>query len=57
MSFETSTEKVFKERVKVITHDLKYCEHGMDFIRFRCPDTGSLFEIKVKEIKQKIKEL
>jgi hypothetical protein len=57
MAFETTTERIFKDRVTVFTKDLQYCEYGIDFIRFRCPDTGKLFEIKCKEIKQKIKEL
>jgi hypothetical protein len=60
MSFEEPTEKVFRERVTVQLSDVKYKEYGMDFIRWRCPDTGKLFEVRVKLIadkKQKIKEL
>jgi hypothetical protein len=51
--FDTPTEKIFRERVTVKTFDLKYVEKGEDYIRFRCPDTGKLFEVKVIEKKSK----
>jgi hypothetical protein len=55
MAFETSTEKVFKERVKVITQDLQYVDYGNDFVRFKLEDGGNVFEVSVKEIKPRKK--
>jgi hypothetical protein len=46
MSFETLTEKIFKDRVKVDTSDLKYVEKGQDFVRFKIGD--KLIEVRVK---------
>jgi hypothetical protein len=47
MSFETITEKIFKERVSIDTSGMKYVEYGMDYVRFKIGD--KLFEVKVKE--------
>jgi hypothetical protein len=49
MAFETLTEKVFKDRVKVDTSGMKYVEYGIDYVRFKIGD--KLFEVKVKEKK------
>jgi hypothetical protein len=62
MAFEETTEKIFRERVRINTEGILYKEYGKDFVRFRCPETGKLFEVKVtekfsKEIKQKLKGL
>lgn len=56
--FDSITEKIFRERVKVDTSDLKYVEMGSDFVRFR-DENGKLFEVSVKEkkSKNKLKEL
>jgi hypothetical protein len=51
MSFETITEKIFKDRVKVDISGLTYVEKGIDFIRFRVGE--KLFEVKIKERKKK----
>jgi hypothetical protein len=53
--FDTPAEKIFRDRVTVKTFDLKYVEKGEDYIRFRCPDTGKLFEVKVTEKKDNSK--
>jgi hypothetical protein len=57
MIFESDTERIFRERVTVKTFDLKYCEKGNDFVRFKID--GKLFEVRIKEkkSKQKIKEI
>ncbi len=47
MSFETLTEKIFKDRVKIDTSGMNYVEYGIDFVRFKVGD--KLFEVKVKE--------
>jgi hypothetical protein len=62
MAFEGDCEKIFKERVRINTEGILYKEYGKDYVRFRCPETGKLFEVRVKEkfskeIKQKLKEL
>jgi hypothetical protein len=49
--FDTDTQRIFRERVKVQTVDLKFVELGDDFVRFRDPQTGKLFEVKIKEKK------
>jgi hypothetical protein len=51
--FDTDTERVFRERVVVKTFDLKYVEKGEDYIRFRDPASGKLYEVSVKEKKTK----
>jgi hypothetical protein len=45
MSFETLTEKIFQDRVKVDTSGMQYVEYGQDFVRFRIGE--KLFEVKV----------
>jgi hypothetical protein len=59
MAFETETEKIFRERVTLQLAGVKYKEYGNDFIRFRCPETGKLFEVRVKLVadKRKLKSL
>lgn len=49
MAFETELEKIFKERVKVDTFDLKYKEFGLDYVRFKVGE--KLYELKLKEKK------
>jgi len=58
--FDTNTERIFRERITVKTFDLKYVEKGEDYIRFRDPATGKLFEVSVKEKKiyqKRLKEI
>jgi hypothetical protein len=49
--FDSDTQRIFRERVKVQTSDLKYVEFGDDYVRLKDPVTGKVFEIKVKEKK------
>lgn len=55
--WHTDTQRIFRERVKIQTSDLQYCEIGEDYIRFKDPETNKLFEIKVIEKKQKLKAI
>lgn len=49
--FETNEQRLFRERVQVLVSDLKYVERGEAYIRFRDPETGKLYEVKIKEKK------
>ncbi len=52
MAFETETEKLFQMYVRQV--QMPYVEYGQDFVRFK-KEGGKLYEIRVKEIKPKIK--
>jgi hypothetical protein len=49
--FDTDLQRIFLQRVKVETWDLKYAERGDHFVRFRDDKTGKLYEVKIKEKK------
>lgn len=49
--FETNEQRLFRERVQVLVSDLKYVERGETYTRFRDPETGKLYEVKIKEKK------
>lgn len=43
-------QELFDRRVILVSHDLQYVERGEAFTRFRDPNTGKLYELRLKEI-------
>lgn len=58
MSFETESEKLFNSYIRIteLNREFEYIEYGQDFVRFK-RDGGNVFEIKVREIKNRVKPL
>lgn len=52
---KTPEERILSDCVSLPPDYTFYTESGKDFKRFRDKETGKLFEIKVKEVKQKPK--
>lgn len=58
MAFNSETEKLFNSYIRIteLNKEFEYIDYGMDYVRFK-RDGGNVFEIKVREIKPRVKTL